>query len=394
MGVSGVDMEVYLDHLASTPTDPLVLEAMLPWLSSGGAGNPHAAWHRAGWRAAEAVDRARTEIAALIGASPGEIIFTSGATEANNLALLGAVPAGWPLVASAIEHASVLACLPVLAGRGHRAALLPVDGSGCVDCNRLEELLSTGPAFVSIMSANNEIGTIQPLADIAMLCRRYGAILHVDAAQSLSTQEIDVGALGVDLLSLSGHKLYCPTGTGALFVRDGLALSPMMLGGGQQGGRRSGTVPVALSVGLGAASALALRRRNEDAARLTILRERLHAGLASSILGVRRNSPAEKGLPGCLHVSIAGIDAADLLLDLPDIALSTGSACAGQDGRSHVLAAIGLGDADAHASLRFGLGRSTTTAEIDFVIESLSAAVSAWRSAPSCAAKASHSVTA
>jgi cysteine desulfurase len=373
-----METDIYLDHLASTPLDPTALAAMLPWLDPAAAGNPHAARHGAGWRAAEAIAQARREIAALIGGTAGEIVLTAGATEANNLALLGAVPAGWPVIATAIEHASVLNCLPVLAARGHPHVVLPVDRHGFVDLDRLEEALRPGPAFVSVMSANNEIGSLQPLDAVAALCRRYGAILHVDATQSVATLAMNVAALGLDLLSLSAHKLYGPMGIGALFVRDGLAVSPILHGGGQQAGRRSGTVPVALAAGFGAAAGLAMDRRDADARRLLVLRERLFTGLDAVIPGLTRNSPADRCLPGCLNVSIAGLDAADLLLDLPHIALSTAAACAGS-GRSHVLAAIGLSDAAAHGSLRFGLGRRTTEDEIDRAVAALSAAVAAWR---------------
>jgi cysteine desulfurase len=363
--------EIYLDHLASTHADPAVLAAMQPWLKV--AGNPHAR-NRAGWRAAKAIEMAQAEVAGLIGATPGEIVFTSGATEANNLALLGAVPDGWPVIVSAIEHPSVLNCLPVLEARGHRNSLLPIDGHGFIDLNCLERMLAAGPAFVSVMAGNNEIGTRQPLAEIAALCRRYRAILHVDAAQALAFGPPDVAALGIDLLSLSGHKIYGPMGIGALYVRDGTQLSPMFFGGGQQAGRRPGTVPVAFAVGLGTACRLAGQRGAADAERMWTLRERLHDGLAAAIPGLRRNSPAERCLPGCLNISIPGADAADLLLDLPDIALSTGAACAG-GGPSHVLAAIGLSDEEAHGSIRFGLGRATTEAEIDTTVTELADAV-------------------
>jgi cysteine desulfurase len=373
--------EIYLDCLASTPIDPEVVDAMLPWLAASAAGNPHAASHRAGWRAADAIDAARSEIARLINAEPGKIIFTSGATEANNLALLGAAPEGWPVIVSAIEHASVLNCLPVLAARGCATAQAPVDRSGCVDLDRLEALLRAAPAFVSIMSANNEIGSIQPLPDIARMCRRHGAILHVDAVQSLSTAAIDVRRLGIDLLSLSGHKLYGPMGVGALFVRDGLALRPQVHGGGQQSGRRSGTVPVALAVGLGVACRLARERRDDDAQRIARIRDRLYARLCAAIPGLTRNSPSESCLPGCLNIGVTGVDAADLLLDIPHIALSTGSAC-GAGGPSHVLSAIGLTDEQAHASLRFGVGRQTAEDEIDRAAAALAAAVRGWRSDP------------
>jgi cysteine desulfurase len=371
---------IYLDHRASTPLDLRVREAMLPWLAAEAAANPHAARHRPGWQAAAAVDTAQAEIAHLIGARPGEILFTSGATEANNLALLGAVPAGWRVIVSAIEHASVLACLPILAARGHAVEILTVDRDGLVDLDRLAELLGAGPAFVSIMSANNEIGTIQPLGPIAERCRQAGAILHVDAVQSLATAEIAVAELGIDLMSLSGHKLYGPQGIGALYVRDGIAVTPQLHGGGQQAGRRAGTVPVALAVGLGAACACARQERAADAARLTRLRELLWQALAAAIPAIRRNSPAGRSLPGCLHVTIPGIDAADLLLDLPDLALSTGAACSTDSGEpSHVLLATGRTPEDAAASLRFGLGRATTAGEIDAAAALLTAAVNSQR---------------
>ena len=372
--MSGIPL--YLDHLASTPLDPTVLAAMLPWLDPAAAGNPHAATHRAGWRAAEAIEQARGQVAALIGARPGEIVFTSGATEANNLALLGAVPKGWPVAVSAIEHASVTACLPVLAARGHPIHVLPVDDIGRMDLAALEAVLRHSPALVSVMSANNEIGTIQPLAEIGSLCRRHGAILHSDAVQSPSTAALDVRALGIDLLSLSAHKLYGPMGIGALFGCDGLALAPLLHGGGQQEGRRPGTVPVVLAVGFGAACALAAERRAADSVRIAGLRHRLWAGLSAALPGIRRNSPAEGSLPGCLNVALPGLDAADLLLGLPELAVATGSACASGSGLpSAVLTAIGLSPELAHASLRFGLGRGTTEEEIDRAVALLVEAI-------------------
>ncbi|OWJ68445.1 cysteine desulfurase family protein [Inquilinus limosus] len=357
---------LYLDHLASTPLDPEVLDAMRPWLDPAAVGNPHAARHRPGWRAAEAIDAARAEVAALVGARPGEILFTGGATEANNLALLGGTPEGWPAVASAIEHPSVLACLPELAARGHRTATLPVGADGTADLDALRKLLAGRPALVSLMAANNEIGTIQPLEDAARICAEAGALLHTDAVQILSTGTIDVRALDLAFLSLSGHKLYGPMGIGALFVREGIPLRPLLHGGGQQQGRRAGTLPTALCIGLGAACRIARQRRSADAKHLTILRERLFAALRHELPDLRRNGSAEHGLPGCLNVSLPGLDAADLLLDLPELALSTGSACStGSPEPSHVLRAIGLSPEAAHGSLRFGLGRGTTEADVD-----------------------------
>lgn len=357
---------LYLDHLASTPMAPEVFEAMRPWWDPAAAGNPHAARHRPGWRAAEAIDAARAEVAALIGARPGEILFTSGATEANNLALLGGAPDGWPVIASAIEHPSVLACLPDLAARGHQTTTLPVGPDGTADLDALTGLLAGRPALVSLMAANNEIGTIQPLAQAARACRDAGALLHTDAVQILSTGAIDVRALDLAFLSLSGHKLYGPMGIGALYVREGTPLHPRLLGGGQQEGRRAGTLPTALCVGLAAACRIARQRREADGRRLQELRERLFAALQRDLPGLRRNGAADHGLPGCLNVTLPGLDAADLLLDLPDLALSTGSACStGSPEPSHVLRAIGLAPEDAHGSLRFGLGRGTTEDDVD-----------------------------
>ncbi|HYG91428.1 MAG TPA: cysteine desulfurase family protein [Azospirillum sp.] len=357
---------IYLDHLASTPLDPAVLEAMLPWMRH--AGNPHAR-HRPAWDAADAIEGARAEVAALVNARPGEVVFTSGATEANNLALLGGVPEVWPVLASAIEHPSVLACLPE-----PESARLPVDRRGVVDLDHLEARLREKPALVSVMAANNEVGTLQPLAEIAALCRAHGALFHCDAAQ------MPVPMDGIDLLSLSGHKLYGPQGVGALVVRDGVALRPLLFGGHQQGGRRAGTLPTALCVGLGAACRLARIRREEDAGRITALRERLFTALATALPDLRRNSPADGCLPGCLNVTVPGVDAADLLLDLPDLALSTGSACStGAEGPSHVLLALGLSPEDAHASFRFGLGRTSTESDVDEAAQRFAQVLTAWR---------------
>ena len=365
MNGGAADGLIYLDHMASTPLDPVVLEEMLPWMTVAGAGNPHAAGHRRGWRAAEAIEQARGDVAALIGARPGEILFTSGATEANALALLGGVPEGWPVLCSAVEHPSVLACVGELARCGHATKALPVDGAGRVDPDAVR---IDGPALVSVMAANNEVGTIQPIAELARRCRERGGLFHTDAVQALSTDVLDVAAMGVDLASLSGHKLYGPMGIGALFVRQGVAVRPSLFGGGQQGGRRPGTLPTALCVGLGAACRIARQRGAADAARLLDLRERLFAVLAAGVPGLRRNSPSAEGmgLAGCLHVAVPGLDAADRLLDLPELALSTGSACSsGEGGPSHVLLAMGRSVEDAFGSIRIGLGRFTTAEEVD-----------------------------
>lgn len=361
--------------MASTPLDPAVRAAMLPWLGADHAGNPHSA-HPAGWRAERAVEIAREQVAALIGARPSEIVLTSGATEANNLALTG--PAPRRLVVSAIEHPSVLASAAALRRDGVVVETVPVDAGGRVDPDGVERMLASGGGLVSVMAANNEIGTVQPVAAIADACRRHGALCHTDAVQALATRALDVAATPVDLVSLSGHKLYGPQGVGALYVRGGTTIAPLLRGGAQERGRRAGTVPVALAVGLGAACAEAARRRESDAARLVALRERLFGALAESCPGLRRTGAPDATLPGCLSVVLPGVDAADLLLDLPGLAVSTGSACStGSDAPSHVLQAIGLPPEAIHGSLRFGVGRFTTEAEIDEAAAMLAGALCA-----------------
>ncbi|WP_298376356.1 cysteine desulfurase family protein [Azospirillum sp.] len=375
---------IYLDHLASTPLDPLVLDAMLPWFSPAAVGNPQAA-HRPGWRAADAVEAARAEVAALIGAPPGAVLFTSGATEANTLALLGGAAPGAACLVSAVEHASVLGCLPELRRRGCPVTILPVDSDGRLAPATLETALGTaletaqrrppGPALVSVMAANNEVGTLQPLAELAAVARARGALIHSDATQAAGGGGLSMDGLGLDFLSLSGHKLGGPMGIGALAARDGAALRPPSAGGGQQRGLRPGTLPTALCVGLGAACRLARDRATEDTRRIAGLRERLWFYLSAALPGLRRNGAAD-GLPGCLSVTLPGLDAADLLLGLPDLALSTGSACHSDAAEpSHVLLAMGRSVEEAHATLRFGLGRTTTADEVERAAARLIAAI-------------------
>ncbi|MEE8270895.1 MAG: aminotransferase class V-fold PLP-dependent enzyme, partial [Alphaproteobacteria bacterium] len=305
-------------------------------------------------------------VADVVGARPSEVVFNSGATEANNLALFGTATQVDRLIVSAIEHPSVLEPAAVLREAGAAVDILPTDAAGRADLGVLDRILAQAPALVSIMAANNEIGTLQPLAEIGRLCRSHGAVFHTDAVQALTTQAVDVVEAGVDLLSLSGHKLHGPAGIGALVVRGGRSLRPLTHGGGQQGGRRPGTVAVALCVGLGAACRLALARRLQDAVTVAALRDRLFDALGDGLPSLRRNGPQTGVLPGCLNVTLPGVDAADLLLDLPDLAVSTGSACStAADTSSHVLSAIGLSAADAHSSLRFGLGRGTTARDVD-----------------------------
>ncbi len=349
---------------------------MLPWMDAQAAGNPHAS-HRGGRAAAVAIEQAADEVAALLGVRPSEIVFTSGATEANHLALRGLRHAVRGFVASSIEHASVLACLDALAAEGVRCRTIEVDGTGRVVAHSLRAVLADGPSLVSIIAASNEIGTRQDLAAIGREVHAAGGLLHSDATQILARAPFPAGALGVDAATLSGHKLYGPMGIGALFVRTGLTLAPLLRGGGQQGGRRSGTVPVVLAVGLGAACAIIREERQAEAARLDRLARRLWQGLARTWPAARLNG-VPFDLPGCLNVTLPGIDAADLLFDVPELMLSTGSACAGHDQTpSHVLTAIGLDAAAAQSSLRIGLGRFTTEGDVDEAVRRLASALRA-----------------
>jgi cysteine desulfurase len=345
---------------------------MLPWLDGVRAGNPHAA-HRAGRAAAAAIEAAADAVAALLGVRAAEIVFTSGATEGNHLALRGLRHAVEDFAASAIEHPSVLACLERLAAEGARCRIIGVDAMGRVD----PAGIATGRTLVSVIAASNEIGTRQDLAAIVRSAHATGGLVHSDATQIVARAPLDAGALGLDAATISGHKLYGPMGVGALFVRSGLRLAPLLEGGGQQGGRRSGTVPVALAVGLGAACRLVQAERTAETARLDTLARRFWAGLRAAWPESQLNG-VPFDLPGCLSVTLPGVDAADLLLDVPDLALSTGAACAsGAQRPSHVLTAIGLDAAAAQASLRVGLGRFTTEAEVDAAVRQLGEALRA-----------------
>jgi cysteine desulfurase len=365
---------IYLDHQATTPTDPRVTEAMLPWFREK-FGNP-ASPHAYGAEAEKAVETARAEIAALIGAEPREIVFTSGATEANNLAIKGAVRfKGAPasrVVTFATEHKCVLESVEALRREGAEISVLPVERDGLVDLARLAEAIGLRTVLVSVMAANNEIGVVQPVAEIGALCRSRGVLFHTDAAQAAGKVPIDVGEMGIDLLSISGHKLYGPMGVGALYVRrrPRVRLEPLFSGGGQERGFRSGTLPTPLCVALGVAIRIAREGMDEEGARLRGLRDRLHAAIRAQLPDVVLNGDAERRLPGNLNLSFPGVDARDLIPALGDIAVSSGSACtAASVEPSYVLRALGVDDRLAAASIRFGLGRWTSAAEIDYAAE-------------------------
>ena len=375
-------MLAYLDHQASTPCAAAVLTAMAPWWSEHPA-NPASRGHRPGLAAAAAVERARGQVATVLGAGPEGVVFTSGATEANNLAIKGvaeaALSGGSPrrrLVSLVSEHRAVLDPLRYLERHGFPLSLLPVQPDGRLELAALEAALGDDVLLVSVMAANNEIGVLQPLAEVAALCRRAGALLHVDAAQAAGHISLAVDALGIDLLSVSGHKCCGPAGVGALLVRQGVELAPQLHGGGQEHGRRAGSVPVPLVVGLGEALQLAEADREERAQRLGALRDRLWTAV-ERLGGVQLNGPAlgPLRLAHNLNITVLAVDGAALHQRLRrQLAVSSGSACS-QGSPSHVLAALGRSRAEAAASIRFGLGRDTTTAEIELAIDAVTNAV-------------------
>jgi cysteine desulfurase len=363
---------VYLDNHATTPVDPRVLEAMLPYFTEI-FGNPASAGHQYGWKAQEAVERARREVASLIGATAREIVFTSGATESNNLAIAGVVESADPdrrhIVVSSIEHKSVLEGANQFQDHGWRVTVLPVQADGLIDLDAMEQAVTPDTALVSVMAANNEIGVVQPIAEIGAIAHAAGALFHVDAAQAAGKIPIDVSSMHVDLLALTGHKMYGPKGCGALFIRKHTRLTPLVHGGGQERGLRSGTLNVPGIVGLGRACAICQSEMAEETRRVGRLRDRLLEGLRSRVDGVVVNGSMAHRLSNNLNVTFEGVDGATLLLSIGDIAVSSGSACgSASEAPSHVLRAI-LGEAVPSASIRFGLGRFTTDADIDYAIE-------------------------
>jgi len=364
---------IYLDNQATTPLDPRVLEAMMPCLRQG-FGNASSKSHAYGWAAAEQVERARAQVADLIGAAaPREIIFTSGATEADNLAILGLcdtpVDGRNHIVTCVTEHPAVLDPCRHLERRGWRVSTVGVDAAGRLDVAQLDEAVTGDTALITVMAANNEIGTVHPLAEVGQLARARGVPWHCDAAQAAGKIPLDVEALGVDLLSLSGHKIYGPKGVGALYVRrrkPRLPLAAQQLGGGQERGLRSGTLNVPGIVGLGRACQLCAEELPGEGPRLAALRDRLHRNLDGAIPGVQLNGHRDHRLPGCLNVVLGTVDGGRLLAALRDVALSSGSACASGEGHpSAVLKALGRTDSEAFSSVRFGLGRFTTGDEVD-----------------------------
>jgi cysteine desulfurase len=387
-------LPIYLDNQASTPLDPRVLEAMLPYFTEH-FGNPHSESHIYGHNAMAAIESARGEVARLIGADPREIVFTSGATEANNLALKGAAhfarahppAAGRPrdhLIVLTTEHKCVLESAAALQREGFAVTYLPVEPNGLVSLDRLAAAMTERTLLVSVMAAHNEIGVIQPLAEIGALCRAHGVLFHTDAAQAFGKIPLDVEAMRIDLMSISGHKIYGPKGIGALYIRrrPRVRLLPLIDGGGQERGLRSGTLPTPLCVGLGRAAALAGAEMGEEAQRLRLLRDRLYTNLNRRVPDLQLNGDLEHRLPGSLNMSFPGATASALIEACPSVAMSTGSACTSASVEpSYVLRALGLSDDRANASIRLGLGRFNTAAEVDFAVDAIAAAVSRVRKA-------------
>jgi cysteine desulfurase len=382
-----VRLPIYLDNHATTRTDPQVVEAMLPYFTEH-YGNAASVSHRFGWEAEEAVERAREQVARAIGAEAREIIFTSGATESNNLAIKGlaqaAIRRGKHLVTVSSEHKAVLDPMKRMARQGWDVTIVDCDEHGGVSAEAVAGALTDQTVLVSVLAANNEVGTINPIDEIGRLCHERGIVFHTDAAQAVGKVPLDVGRDQVDLLSLSAHKIYGPKGIGALYVRrhdPQVRLQPLIDGGGHERGFRSGTLAVPLIVGLGTAVELAVGRLPEEPRRLLELRERLHEGLARRVAGIRLNGHPTDRLPGNLNLSFVDVDGEALMMAMRDVAVSSGSACSAADPEpSHVLLAMGLSEDLARSSLRFGLGRFTTLEEIEFAIDSVARSVERLRS--------------
>ncbi len=375
---------IYLDHHATTPVDPRVLELMLPYFTER-FGNAASRQHAFGWDAADAVEQARNQVADLMGAGAREVVFTSGATESNNLALKGVAKArrdrGNHIVTVVTEHRSILDVCRRLEAEGWRVSYLPVDADGMVRLEDVSLAMTDRTVLVSVMAANNEIGVLQPLKAVAEVAHRHGALFHTDAVQALGKVPVDVDDDDVDLASVTAHKLYGPKGVGALFVRRRgrrVTLRPLFDGGGHERAMRSGTLNVAGIVGLGAACAIAVEEQREEAIRLTRLRDRLLDRLQTGIDGLTVNGSLERRLPGNLNVSFEGVDGEALLVSLTDVAVSSGAACTSAE-PSHVLKALGRSTDVALASLRFGLGRWTTQGQVDFAAAHVTEAVTRLR---------------
>jgi cysteine desulfurase len=375
-------LPIYMDYHATTPVDPRVVDSMLPYFTQH-FGNPASRNHSFGWEAEEAVETARKQVADLIGANVKEVIFTSGATEANNLAIKGAAEMyrekGNHIITCVTEHKAVIDTCKKLEKQGLRVTYLPVQKDGRISLDELKAAISDKTILITIMAANNEIGVLQPIAEIGAIAKEKGILFHTDAVQAVGKVPFDVNQNKVDLVSLSAHKLYGPKGVGALYVRrrnPRVLLAEQISGGGHERGMRSGTLNVPGIVGLGAAAALAKAEMSTESARLSAMRDRLNKKLHDNLDEIYINGSVEHRLPHNLNISFAYVEGESLLMGINDVAVSSGSACTSASLEpSYVLKALGAGDDLAHSSIRFGLGRWTTDEEVDYVVEKLTTVV-------------------
>jgi cysteine desulfurase len=379
------DQPIYLDYQATTPMDPRVLEAMMPYFTYK-FGNAHSRSHAYGWEAEEAVEKARAQVARLVGADEKEIIYTSGATESNNLAIKGVAEfykdRRSHIVTTVTEHKCVLDTCRHLEQQGFSVTYLPVQKNGLVDLETLRAAVTDKTVLVSVMAVNNEIGVIQPLAEIGKICRDKGAFFHTDAAQAVGKIPLDVNAMNIDLMSISGHKIYGPKGIGALYVRrrPRIRLVALINGGGQERGFRSGTLPTPLCVGLGEAAEICLKEMDVEAKRLTKLRDRMLEGLQAKLPEIYVNGDLDHRIPGNLNISFAYVEGESLMMGIKGLSVSSGSACTSASLEpSYVLRALGVDEELAHTSLRIGLGRFTTEQEVDTAVDELVRHVSKLR---------------
>jgi len=381
-----VNLPIYLDNNATTRTDPRVVDAIIPYFSNT-YGNAASKSHPFGWAAEEAVDKARAQVASLIGADAREIVFTSGATESNNLAIKGIAEMyaekGDHIITVVTEHKAVLDTCKHLESTGKSVTYLEVDDNGLIDIDALKAAITDKTILISVMAANNEIGVLQPIREIGAICKERGIIFHTDATQAVGKIPFNVEELGIDLASFTAHKMYGPKGIGALYVRrrsPRVRLSAQIDGGGHERGFRSGTLNVTGIVGFGEAAALCQAEMAADAARLQTLRDAMEARLLDQIPECQVNGDREKRLPGLLNISFGFVEGESLLMGLCDVALSSGSACTSASLEpSYVLKALGVGDELAHSSLRFGLGRFTTAEEVEWVTEKVISEVARLR---------------
>ena len=381
----GAKRPIYLDYQSTTPCDPRVVEKMLPYFTEK-FGNPHSRSHYYGWEAEEATEIAREEVARLIGASGKEIVFTSGATESNNLAIKGVArfygDQKKHIITVVTEHKCVLDTCRHLEREGFEITYLPVQQNGLIDLGQLKRALRPDTLIVSVMAVNNEIGVIQPLAEIGRLCRDNGTFFHTDAAQAFGKIPLDVEAMHIDMMSISGHKIYGPKGIGALYVRrrPRVRLEALIHGGGQERGMRSGTLPTPLVVGLGEAARIASREMTEEALRITTLSDKFMTAIHDNIKDVYLNGDRQQRWPGNINLSFAYIEGESMIMAIKELAVSSGSACTSASLEpSYVLRSLGVSEELAHTSIRFGIGRFTTEAEIDRAIDIVCGAIDKLR---------------